>query len=905
MSDLTTSSHQTPETPSSPLRSGNQENPSLPAPLRGNPPLFLTQLLGREQEVERVSALLQRPDIHILTLIGPGGVGKTRLGLAVATRLCGFFSDGACFVSLASIRDPQLVLPTIAQQLEVKETGGQPMLDLLIVALRDRHLLLLLDNLEQVVEAAPRLAELLVACPRLTILATSRAPLHLDGEHIFPVTPLALPNLQQLPAQEELAQQAAVALFLQRAQALQPDFRLTSATARTIAEICVRLDGLPLAIELAAARTRTLPPHALLARLTQRLSILTRGAVTLPARQQTLRSTLQWSYDLLEAHEQRLFQHLSIFVGGFTLEDVEGVCGAFWQESQGAAESVLDGVDSLLEKSLLYRLERPTGEPCFAMLETIREYGLECLANSGELARIQHVYTTYYQALAHEATLHFHSPEKGKWLDQLGQEQDNLRAVLNGLLTQGEVEHALHLCLDLFWFWWRDSPREGQTFLERALAAPGDVARDIRGWALQAMGILASNQGKHAQAEELWQKSLTLFQEVGGALGSAWALSNIGIVAMYQGEYRRARQVLENSLALFREQEGHGGEGFAQVGSLPVSGGLAFALFRLASVANLQGDYARARALAEESLPFFRAAGDSLRIPPVLEILASAALQQGDYASAQKILAEKLTIEREDGIKRDIGLTLALQGQLAFLQGETDRASTLLTESIAISQEAVSSWMPSQDHLAVALSVLGRVAVCQKDLARAHNLHQESLAAARHMAKPHIIAFSLEGLAETMVLYGKAARAVQLWGVAESLRQIAGTPLPAAWRPDYQRSVAAARASLGEQAFSSLRATGRTLSLEQVLTDREPAQFSPPASPIKSPLQSPAFTAGLTPREMDVLRLLAQGLTSAQIAEQLVVSLVTVNTHVRSIYSKLGVTSRAAATRYAIEHKLV
>ena len=337
-------------------------DPHPPAPpLRGNPPIFLTPLLGREQEVERVCALLQRPDVRVLTLVGPGGVGKTRLGLAVATQMRAFFGNGVCCVSLAPISDPQLVLSTIAQQLEVKEEGEQAILTLLTSALRDQHLLLLLDNLEQVVAAAPMLAELLVACPRLKLLTTSRAILHLDGEHAFPVPPLALPDLTHLPDQEALAQQAAVALFLQRAQAMQPDFLLTATNARAIAEICVRLDGLPLAIELAAARVRLLAPQALLTRLSKRLLLLTRGAATLPARQQTLRSTLQWSYDLLDVHEQRLFRHLSIFVGSFTLEAAEEVGGALRRDDQGAAASVLDGVDSLLEKSLLNQVRQQAG----------------------------------------------------------------------------------------------------------------------------------------------------------------------------------------------------------------------------------------------------------------------------------------------------------------------------------------------------------------------------------------------------------------------------------------------------------------------------------------------------------------------------------------------------------------
>ena len=433
--------------------------------------------------------------------------------------------------------------------------------------------------------------------------------------------------------------------------AMQPDFLLTAANARTIAEICVRLDGLPLAIELAAARIRLLSPRALLARLTQGLSVLTRGAATLPARQQTLRSTLQWSYDLLDTHEQCLFRHLSIFVGSFTLEAAEEVCGALRQDDRGAAGSVLDGVDSLLEKSLLHRVERQTGAPRLAMLETIREYGLECLTASGELESTRQAHATYYQALVGEVGPHLRSPERGKALDQLEQELDNLRAALNGLLAEGEVEQAVHLGTDLFWFWLlRGSQHEGQMSLERGLAAQGNVAHTVRAWALQALGMFVSNQGNFTYAVELWQTSLELFQKTGDTQGRAWALCNLGVAIMSMREYIRARQLLEESLALFRDlgDQAPEGRGFIPAGG--VAGGVAHALHRLAWIANIQGEYASARALAEESLTLFRMMGDGFGISSATEILAEAALNQEDYAGVEAFLAEKLAIDRKDGV---------------------------------------------------------------------------------------------------------------------------------------------------------------------------------------------------------------------------------------------------------------
>jgi len=340
-----------------------------------NLPAQLTPFIGREMEEAAVCSLLRRPEVRLLTLTGTGGVGKTRLAFQVAADLLEVFDDGAYFVSLAPISDPNLVLPAIAQTLDLKETPDRSPLEHLKAYLRTKQLLLLLDNFEQVAGAAPLLVELLQACPDLNILVTSRAVLHVTGEHEFLVPPLGLPDLAHLPESEALGQYPAIALFVQCARALKPDFQLTQANARSIAEICTRLDGLPLAIELAAARIKLLSPQALLARLSQRLQVLTSGARNLPARQQTLRNTIAWSYNLLDGQEQRLFRRLSIFVGGCTLEAIEALCRAL--DDGEAAIQVLDKVASLIDKSLLQQVEQTNGEPCLMMLETIREFGLD------------------------------------------------------------------------------------------------------------------------------------------------------------------------------------------------------------------------------------------------------------------------------------------------------------------------------------------------------------------------------------------------------------------------------------------------------------------------------------------------------------------------------------------------
>jgi len=418
-----------------------------------NLPAYLTPLIGREQEVQVVCSLLQRPEVRLLTLTGPGGVGKTRLGVQAATDLVHDFANGVCFVSLAPISDPELVIPTIVQALDLPEVGDagaapQP-LQRLNTYLQGKQVLLLLDNFEQVVAAAPVLVELLTACAQVKVLVTSRAVLRVSGEYECPVSPLALPGPKELPDARAVAQSPAVAVLVQRAMPRLPDFSLTDANAAVTASICARLDGLPLAIELAAARIKLLPPEALLARLEQRLAVLTGGVRGLPAKQQTLRSTIKWSYDLLSADEQLLFRRLSVFVGGCTLKPVEAVCN----KVDHVGFNVLDGVAALLDNSLLQQTEQAGDEPRFVMLETIREYGRECLEASGEEEEIRRAHANYYMAFAEEAEPKLCSAERENWVHRLEREHDNIWAALSWSVERKEAATALRLGGALWRFW--------------------------------------------------------------------------------------------------------------------------------------------------------------------------------------------------------------------------------------------------------------------------------------------------------------------------------------------------------------------------------------------------------------------------------------------------------------------
>ena len=511
----------------------------LPAPL--------TPLIGREREVAAVAQRLQCPHVHLLTLTGPAGVGKTRLALAVAAEAGGGYAAGARFVPLAEVGDPALVAARIAQALAIGETREQPLAERLRDTLRERALLLVLDNFEHLLAAASLLSELLVAAPRLTLLVTSRAALRLSGEEVYPVPPLSLPEPRHADDPAALAQSPAVTLFVERGQSVRPDFRLTSENAGAVAAICRQLDGLPLALELAAARLRLFSPVTLLARLEHRLDLLAGGAQDLPVRQRTLRGTLDWSYGLLGAAEQSLFARLAVFAGGATLDAVEAVCGA--------TSDVLDSVEVLLASSLLWRAEGAHGEPRVGMHATIREYATERVARGpsgeGELESTRRRHAAHYLAVAEEAYPELLGPEVGTWLARLEADHDNMRAALAWALKQEQADTALRLAAALHLFWHiHGRLREGRRWLEAALALSQCVTATVRAEALLAAGNLASNDGDVGRARALLEESVALRRRAGDPRALPAALYTLGWTVLEQGEYDRAAALFAECLEL-------------------------------------------------------------------------------------------------------------------------------------------------------------------------------------------------------------------------------------------------------------------------------------------------------------------------------------------------------------------
>jgi predicted ATPase len=726
-----------------------------------NLPTPRTAFVGRDQEIVAVKELLLRPDVHLVTLTGPGGIGKTRLGLQVVEAVSDHFSDGVNYVPLAPVCDPKLIAPAIAQVLGLRETGGQSPLDALKTYLQHssrQPILLLLDNFEHLLTEAPLVAELLTSSPRLKLLVTSRAPLHVYGEHEYPVPPLALPDSKSVLDLEALTQYPAVALFIQRARAVKPDFEVNQDNAVAVATVCARLDGLPLAIELAAARIKMLSPSAMEARLESRLQLLTGGARDLPARQQTLRGAIDWSYGLLSSGEQTLFRRLSVFVSGCTLEAVEAVCNT----KADLELDALEGVASLVDKSLLQRVERGKEESRFVMLDTIREYGLERLAASGEEAATRRAHAAYCLVLAEEGATTGAAAIQTEWLKLFDTEHDNLSAALDWLTQTGNAEWGLRLAAALFRFWEsREYLAEGRDRLAKVLSLEGAaVPTQTRARALFASGVLAGAQGDYASACTQVGESMGIARESQDQWGIAISLNALAVLTRDRGNISESRVLFDQSLAVWRE--------------LGDCAAVARALSNLANIVKLQGDYAHARSLYEECFSIFK----ELRDPA------------------------------------GMAWSLNHQGDVARSQGDPAGARALYQQSLAVFRELADPW-----GIAGSLADLGNLTRDQMDYAAAESHYRESIQIFQELGYKRGIARLLECFASSAAIQSKPERSLRLAGAAAALRQVLGAPLPPVEQAQVEKSLEPAREALTNSAASAAWLEGWAMPVEKAVED--------------------------------------------------------------------------------------
>jgi predicted ATPase/DNA-binding CsgD family transcriptional regulator/uncharacterized protein HemY len=765
-------------------------------PISSNLPARTTSLVGRELEIAAVRQRLLQEDVRLLTLVGTPGIGKTRLSLETASTLSDQFPDGVYFIALAPLSDPALVASAIAQPLNVQETAGQSINEMLKYYLREKCLLLVLDNFEHLLSAAPLVAELLAAAPRFKVLATSREPLSLYGEQQYPVPPLALPARNSRINIERLSEFEAVALFVRRAQAVKPDFELTPENANAVADICIRLDGLPLAIELAAARTKLYSPQALLERLNKSLSILAGGALDLPQRHQTLHNAIAWSYDLLNEDEKKLFTRLGVFVGGWSLEAMEAVCVGATHESPLSLD-VYDGLESLLNKSLIQQIDGANGEPRFTLLETLREYALEKLAESGEENTTRQAHAQYFMVLAERAAQTWRTPDQRFWFDRLESERDNIRATLRWYHNAPDgVEPELRMIGILGWLWfYRYHFAEDVQWAEAALAHAGDIPPRLRAQALMAAVYGAFNIGDFDKAADILLEVLPIIgesndpREIAFYRFCALAVQHNQVEAVAGYEELVAQAHALNDVWLLNTVRASLGEALIT-----------------------EGDFERAELILEEGLSSAQEYGDSESIGELLVVLATLTFLRGKFARAKQLCQQYLELHKRIHSQRLLSSVLTVLGNIALIEGRYSKAESYLDQALKLGRSlnyslSIMTTLWSHGDLALAMGNLDHAVV----------RHREALLTAAQMKLPDKIACALELCATSAFALGGTLKAAHLFAAADALRQSAGTPTPPIYAQRHQATIANIRAQLAEATFNTAWAEGAQMTLDEAV----------------------------------------------------------------------------------------
>jgi predicted ATPase/DNA-binding CsgD family transcriptional regulator len=828
----------------------------------GNLPTPLSSFIGRRHEIAEVKQKLAEQ--RLLTLIGPGGCGKTRLSIRVARDLQPDFEHGAWLVELAALADPGLLPQAVASSLGVREGAGIPVLDSVITHLQARTALLVLDNCEHLLQASAQISTaLLETCPGLQLLATSREPLGVPGEMVWIVPPLSLPEPQpwRSPGQERVSlsmyeRSEAIQLFVVRASAAAPSFALTPQNGPWVAEICRRLDGIPLAIELAAARVRAFSVRQIAERLDDRFQLLTGGLRSVPARHQTLVATLDWSYDLLSEAERKLFARLSVFAGGWTLAAAEQI-GA----ERGEQQEVMPGLSSLVDKSLV-DVDQHFGEPRYRYLETIRQYAGQKLAQAGETHPARDRHLAYFTGWAEQNETHLTGANQAHWMEHFDLEHDNLRAALEwSLADPARAQTGLRLAVACAKFWRnRGHLNEGRSRLAAALEQ--NPARDpvhgpslVRAQALLWAGALAYHQTDFPIARLFFEEGLALNRQLGpaGKPGMAMAFDGLGELSTEVGDYQQAQQYLEEALALYREMQ-HPRD-------------IADMLMQLGWTAMRIGDYEQAAERLNECQLIFRQLGEFRLLGLALSGLGELSIRQGQYAQATVLLEQSLVMRRELGDRWGIATSLGSLGWVAMLEGDYDRMRTQLGESLKIRLE---------------LGERGGTAWCLEKLAEATSLQAQALPASLRS----------RGF----------RRAACLLGAAQALRRPLNSAIDLVDQPGFEQTLELLRAGLGETAFEAAWAEGGALPLHEIVDQALAPVVTPQelaSLPAKQALK--AEYGGLSARERETARLIAQGKTNREIAESMVVRVKTVETYVTRILNKLGFDSRVQIATWAVK----